>query len=224
MTTPIKERPILFSGPMVRAILDGRKTQTRRIVKIPPVMVDPDPMQTTVGWLDQHECGPGWYCWMSDYSEEGAIVLPCPYGAVGDRLWVRETWNAMDFTRGSGKMWNEMSKEERLSARWYPVYKVDEDPEESGNYGGPYVPSIFMPRWASRILLEIESVRVERLQEIRTADIIAEGVQPDERYLGGANRYRHAWIDLWDKINAGRGAGWDTNPYVWVVSFKVVSQ
>lgn len=160
----MKERPILFSGPMVRAILDGRKTQTRRVVK---------PRQ---GMLDD---------WTG---------LPCPYGKPGDRLWVRETCY---FEQPHGEV----------------IYRADPgsekalDPEFTGLR---WRPSIHMPRWASRITLEIVNVRVERLQDIRVDDARAEGVT--------AKWPVHGFRNLWQSIN-GFGS-WDANPWVWVVEFR----
>ena len=197
-----QEKPILFSAPMVRAILEGRKTQTRRIFKgmIPP------------------ECAGIHSCAVDDgiakFHLNGQIAMhegewtKTPYGKPGDRLWVRETW-AQVGTQGT------------LSG--YVRYKADEQ-KAVGAYGSQkWRPSIFMPRSASRITLEITGVRVERLQEITEADAIAEGVFPcdapacvDEHHPG---RHQCAFEDLWDVIN-GELASWTSNPWVWVVSFK----
>ena len=164
----MKERPILFSGPMVRAILDGRKTMTRRIVK--------------------QQADNGGYCQSLDPDKGVWLVhnggsIRCPYGQPGDRLWVRETWSA--WTGGMTSCGEERAPQIE--------YKATSQSE------GPWRPSIFMPRWASRILLEITDVRVERLNDISEEDAIAEGfdlklcenvlnaaageVEPDEAYL-----------------------------------------
>ena len=184
----MSERPILMSAPMVRSILAGKKTQTRRIVKGQysglPHMVGDD-----VAFLDKgRRTGPD---------------QRCPYGVPGDRLWVRETHCA--FERG------------------HVHYAADftRDPKGEREHGVRWTPSIHMPRWASRITLEITDVRVERLQEISEADAIAEGTAPYRLPVHPARealRHVDGYAQLWDSIN---GAGsWAANPWVWVVSFK----
>ena len=173
------EHPILFSGPMVRAILEGRKTQTRRVIK----------PQTT---------------WGSD-------VEYCPHGVPGDRLWVRETWCPLERAD-----WSRPGREYNVN------YKADATPEGEcirKEMGYQWKPSIFMPRWASRITLEITGVKVERIQELLDhKDIMAEGILPDEGPRCYSCRTRFA--ELWDSLNAKRGYGWDANPWVWVIEFK----
>lgn len=201
----MKERPILFSAPMVRAILEGRKTQTRRVVKLQPKwrqdilsrgLGDPCP-----GVLAYQE-GPGiWHCYGSmNFCEEF-----CPYGKPGDRLWVRESFCPYTTTVYSdqGKSVSEPKA----------IYAAD------GGFllnGYKWKPSIHMPRWASRITLEITEVRVQRLQEISEGDAVAEGVDWSENPLGvtPVDYFR----DLWESIN-GAGA-WSQNPWVWAVSFR----
>mgnify|MGYP000491065299 FL=1 len=192
----MKERPILFSAPMVRAILSGAKTQTRRVVK-----------QDREGLLD---CKPTpawdafWQC------------VACPYGQPGDRLWVRETFG--DCTPGADAV---------VGTKWErPWYRADAD--DYGLLGhdgeGPvYVedvqwrPSIHMPRWASRILLEITDVRVERVQDISDRDARDEGAEHigdcEGAYVAGFRR-------LWEAINGDDS--WAENPWVWVVTFRRV--
>lgn len=170
----MKEHPILFSGPMVQAILEGRKTQTRRVVK-------------------------------QDYKPHPG---QCTYGEPGDRLWVREN---LDMWPGG------------------PCYAVDGayvdgfhvDWEWFNNFQRSYCPSIFMPRWASRITLEIVNIRVERLQEINNNDAMSEGA-PDLRTIENNWDMRDCFRELWNSINAKRGYRWDLNPYVWVIEFKVI--
>jgi hypothetical protein len=192
--TATRERPILFSGPMVRAILDGRKTQTRRIIKPQPVC-----------------------------EREGSYFLPkpCPYGRPGDRLWVRETWAPVCTF--------DPSPETGALYRADPMYDGMEQ------FDWPWTPSIHMPRWASRITLEITGVRVERLNEISNSDCISEGLEPVgpeavcegdgtkvqvARYGDCTSTARHLFSALWDSIN---GAGsWAANPWVWVVEFRRV--
>lgn len=190
----MKERPILFSGPMVRAILDGRKTQTRRVVK-------PQPDQRY--YLRSGENVPGGEAWACEWDgdehngmELHQQTIRCPYGVLGDRLWVRET-----------------------HALWVPgckggiSYKADHiDPRGDGPSAPiKWRPSIHMPRYASRILLAITGVRVERLHDISEDDALAEGAD--------SSRHARDWFQsVWLSIN---GAGsWDANPWVWVVGFQ----
>lgn len=175
-----RERPILFSGPMVRAILAGTKTQTRRVVKVEP------------GKLDVGE-NPA-----------------CPYGVPGgSRLWVRETWYDDNATRDAEPI--------PTSHDDFIHYRADGEAHDQFEELDGFLrwrPSIFMPRWASRITLEVTEVRVERLQEITEADAWAEGI------AAHVVRPIHDYAALWDSLNAKRGFGWDTNPWVWVVSFR----
>jgi hypothetical protein len=167
----MKERPILFSGAMVRAILDGRKSQTR---------------------MNFHRC---------------------PYGAVGDRLWVRETWAAS--LDSDGDMCKPFLYRATYDEAVYGQLKASFSDRATeiwdvvGNTG--WRPSIHMPRWASRLTLEVTGVRVERVQDISEADAKAEGVKSAAEFCA-----------LWDEINGARGYGWDANPWVWVVEFKRV--
>lgn len=202
----MRERPILFSSPMIRALLDGRKTKTRRAVK-------PQPEVSPEGNL----CG----AWLSRplggllLPQIGDIVMHCPYGKPGDQLWVREAFSGphcMD--AGDGCKAVPPSKWGYCSRIWY---WADGNPTE-GDWTRPR-PSIHMPRWASRILLEIVAVRVERLQDISETDAEAEGIQ--EIVDAGVDHDgtpRGAYRALWEQIN---GAGsWAANPWVWVVEFK----
>lgn len=231
----MKERPILFSGPMVRAILDGRKTQTRRVIK-----------NTGTYAIEDHHGAE------IAKRERAALSTNCPYGALGDRLWVRENFSGPYCMTGSPpKEWPLIVGHERILPDIH--YWADGDLEHGG-WTKPK-PSIHMPRWASRINLEITGIRVERLQDIGGEDAQAEGIEPldFERYDDdydwsvcpkcggtllhngpGANlgviydidcatcdthkkRYHH----LWESIN-GPGS-WDANPWVWVVEFKRVN-
>jgi hypothetical protein len=194
----MKERPVLFSGEMVRAILAGRKTQTRRLFR-------------------------------------GASDLPgdffSPHGVPGDRLWVRETF-----------AWSDLPKAPRRTDTGKPfvVYRANGEIVASvGAFHGNgvqrmnWTPSIYMPRWASRIDLEITAVRCERLQDITEEDARAEGVAPfyerfqsigrDQRITTGELAadapYRASFAVLWDEINGDR-ASWASNPWVWAIAFK----
>lgn len=177
----MKKRPILFNGEMVRAILAGRKTQTRRVVKPQP-----------------HN--PGLQAWLEEVSDG---FIRSPYGVPGDRLWVRETWNCIETgIKTQRQDWVRYRATDGEELYWKP--------------------SIFMPRWASRITLTITGVRVERVQDISSDDCRAEGLTPDsEISLLWRENIRDKYRDLWNSINAKRGYGWDTNPWVWVISFEV---
>ncbi|MDC8446071.1 MAG: hypothetical protein LV471_09135 [Nitrosomonas sp.] len=185
-----KERPILFSVPMVRAILDGRKTQTRRVVKPQPLFVaDPNvPFKTA-------SCDP-----------KG--IINCPYGKPCDRLWVRETFAIIDDESGYGSAYIE--------------YKASCDKPERIIWK----PSIHMPRWASRILLEVTNVRVDKLRDISEEDAMAEGYISTAIVNDAGDDYTgeyaaEAFRTLWKSPINGQGS-WDLNPWVWVVEFKVL--
>lgn len=208
----MKERPILMSGPMVRACLRevDPKTQTRRLVKPQPIL----------------ESG-AWY-WRSPLYDNGggcdyfhtksltgvmeAWARACPYGQPGDRLWVRETFRA---TEGAPRRAGEAPTEY--------VYRADQEPSTDGFR---WKPAIHMPRAACRLVLEIAAVRVERLQDISEADAKAEGCRSADHATGrecildpAMGSYRLHYRDLWDSLNAKR-APWSSNPWVWVVEFN----
>lgn len=185
------ERPILYSGPMVRAILADLKTQTRRVAKL-----------NAAGRIDQR--GRDWH------PENPDAVLACPYGKVGDRLWVRETWRV---TGGGAPL-----KIRDLNSAYRNDLQFRADRDES--YIDKYHPSIFMPRWASRITLEIVKVRLERLQDISRGDCMAEGC-PFPNMADGHPDPRQWYAELWDSIN-GKKYPWSSNPWVWVIEFKRV--
>lgn len=201
----MRERPILFAGRLVRAILDGRKTQTRRVVK-PSYLGDADCIEP----LDDYPAE--WSVW-ADGERHGNVL--CPYGVPGDRLWVRETgWQRPERTprmmREGADTWEKY---------YFDADGLDEaDHAQFKEWGFKRRPSIFMPRWASRLTLEVVNVRVERLQEISEEDALAEGIRPPSDHGRAPNRSLYA--SLWDELN-GRGA-WDANPWVWVVEFKRV--
>lgn len=212
MTT---ERPILFSAPMVRAILAGQKTQTRRAMKWRGVDAG---LNLQFSGLRAVRDRAGLWALESDTRtsrETRCDLTPCPYGQLGDRLWVRETF-AHIYT-GNGTPDARRSDD--------VVYRADGHGIDSYAFG-PWCPSIHMPRWASRITLEITGVRVERLQAISEADALAEGIVPQRGGGFGlpAGEHYHAidprisYWSLWDAIN-GSGAV-ETNPWVWVVEFR----
>jgi hypothetical protein len=231
MTTPttIKERPILFSGAMVRALLDGSKTQTRRVVKPQP---DNGISSINGNFITNGSITP---------IEGGNLhrlgnTIRCPYGQPGERLWVRETFYAFGYW---GKRWKK--DEDKLewtfaditlnTGRSYqyeqPADYVRKRRDELGVAAWHKRPSIFMPRAASRLLLEITAVRCERVQQISVSDVRAEGCELREfNFIGAdaAERRRIAadvYGNLWVSINGAES--WCANPWVWVVEFKQVS-
>jgi len=200
-----RERPIIFNGESVRAILDGRKTMTRRVVK-------PQPHAGV-----RHSPGGG-------ALEDGhGRPLRCPYGQPGDRLWVREMWRL------------ECPYDDDAPSDLFPGdvsfidYKADAMADRliTPGFAGRWRSSLHMPRWACRLVLEVEEVRVERLQEISDEDCEAEGVRPSIDGRGGSDwrddesGWRRTFRHLWDELNADRGFPWSDNPWVWVVSFRV---
>ena len=225
----MKERPILFSGPMVRAIREGRKTQTRRIIKPQPSETHWDIIpgyKLLVNGPHNLSCGRlGWrfqHCIPQNPVGDKPTWAVCPYGQPGDRLWVRETFRLFNSI-------DECSCYDNCSCaskNGRPIYRVDCDTDDK------WTPSIHMPRWASRITLEIVSVRVERLQDISEDDAKAEGIHQIAHgrsgyYYSAFNKepdpknWCHpdsAYKELWDSIN-GHGS-WNLNPWVWVIEFK----
>ena len=215
----MKYRPILFSAPMVRAILEGRKTQTRRVVTIPRELHCGEPLahkDVEVRFFEEGHSGPGSYMFLNDCPQEGVAFLNCPYGAPGDRLWVRETWT---------KDIQGCAVQNGISYRADHLCMTGDGPATI-----KWRPSIFMPRWASRITLEVVSVRVERLQDISAQDAVAEGVEKETVYKAFRLYKEHidpikAYSVLWDAINGARpGFAWADNPWVWAIKFKRVEE
>ena len=208
----MKERPILFSAPMVRAVLKGSKTQTRRVVK-----PQPPAGHNWAGWCvcSTYRADEGKATWAAGSMPRllDAHRVPCPYGMPGDRLWVREAWRAL-------RRFDSMPP---LDIEWRSMVAYEAD-TPTGDYRqaphgrmGKLRPPIHMPRWASRITLEVTGVRVERLQDISSEDSLAEGIYPTSTGLYPGSP-RAAYRNLWEEIN-GPGS-WDTNPWVWVVEFR----
>lgn len=208
MTT--KEHPILFSADMVRAILDGRKTQTRLPLKTQP--------ETYMGETGLQFELPGWH---GSLGVEKFVEHSSPFGGPGDTLWVRETWQPC----------NDGDNPGQIIAAYRSDWEANGSPE--GPLGGKWRPNIHMPRWASRITLKVTKVRVERIQDISERDAIAEGIHGPNRFGAWRDyakvptvdrRFRatpiESFASLWDSIYAKKGFGRDVNPWVWAVEFE----
>ena len=205
----MKERGMIFNGEMVRALLDGRKTQTRRPIKW---------KQTRFTEIGEREDGSKWP-WSEDAEHACDFWHPCPFGAVGDRIWVRETFQGplfdYDLMDSYCKDPTPFEKPE------FCVYKADGVPapefyDADDELHCSWRPSIHMPRWACRILLEITGVRVERLRSMSQDDARAEGVIA----ASGPMEAGLAFRELWDSIYGEES--WKANPWVWVIEFKRV--
>ena len=235
----MKERPILFGGPMVKAILEGRKTQTRRVCKI----------EVCAGNEEEGDLSA---------RKQYLALTSCPFGVVGDRLWVKEAWRVLEYPKDSLIADQQGGHTGRSVLVQYRAGDLPSDygePLRAGNdrehkecpagfcpiihdatprsgKDGKWQSSLFMPRWASRITLEITEIRVQRLQDITANDAVAEGV-PDNMFdcygpacplccnTLGCKGTREGFEDLWDSIN-GKKHPWESNPWVWAISFKRV--
>lgn len=227
--TKTKERPILFNGEMVRAILDGRKTQTRRVVK-PQIGTDPCDkfvhveVTVTDGWYYwwDYICGPGSYDVDQAYHH-----IKCPYGEPGDHLYVRETWCPQAFNGVDGYVGYRADRKVFVKSTYGGMHEAARHLLDTQDSPIKWKPSIHMPRWASRITLEITDVRVERVQDISGQDAFWEGCNvynpADDRidHIGHHPSYSIGeFKSLWNSTNEKRGYGWDVNPWVWVIEFK----
>jgi hypothetical protein len=227
----MKERPILFSGEMVCTILDGRKTQTRRVAK-------PQPLDGPLRLASRSS--------ITKQDKRKLGIPVSPYGeSAGDRLWVKETWASVSNrpdcqlayrADGDAGVWMTEPKAEK-GMLWHSVGNIAQ--LGLAGFGGRWRPSIFMPRWASRLTLELTAEpRLERLWSISEEDAVAEGTQPlgsavgrDQPFAGGPPGWTHGthphalgFACLWDAINDERsGCSWAHNPLVWVVSFRRVT-
>lgn len=212
----MKERPIIFNAEMVRAILDGRKTQTRRVMRVQPESPELGLSRITEA---KNSSDTGKYFWsLSDAlgSRPRSKLFPCPFGQVGDRLWVRETCQAKELESG-------------LDVICYPADDVEipvkAHPLDAGNWIDLYryrgkegikVPSIHMPRHACRLVLEITDVRVERLRSMSQQDARAEGVIAASGPMEAGLAFRQLWESIYGADS------WQVNPWVWVIEFKCV--
>jgi len=213
------EKPILFSSEMVRAILDGRKTQTRRVIKHEARGAD------RVRWIDNGQVWPGrkgetyegWVAEVDALGGESGLHLPltCPYGKPGDRLWLREAFRHYGNRFSQGKGFGLIEYFADGSHGDMPSDSLP-DLESANQYWYKRRPSIHMPRWASRITLEIKNVRVQRLWDISELDCENElGVEPYSLENGAYEQF----ANLWNKIN-GKKHPWESNPFCWVIEFK----
>lgn len=212
----MKWYPILFKSEMVRAILDGKKTQTRRVIKPQPEIIKGNPN-------------------ILSNTAQGILKTRCPYGYPGDNLWVRETWRPLegyedikpsDIPEGEPIVY---LRDCLQHPEKYPIYN---QPYEKTYDCSPWKPSIFMPRWASRIDLSTKDIRVEKVQDISEEDAIAEGIDKSGTFWkdyrkGGMKQVMlqdpiDSFRTLWNLINEKRGFGWDVNPWVWVINFKLL--
>ncbi len=242
----MKERPILFNAEMVKAILSGRKTQTRRVMKR-----QPEPSKTREGdfWFSCDKMQSMVH--VSDFLPGNSVVMPdaheifsmcCPIGAVGDQLWVRETFSLLGNEDGCPVDWNDnIVTDKKDAARIYKAscwqkpnnYGIWSVPDREMDFDGAWTPSIHMPRWASRIQLKISNVGVQRLQDISSGDAVREGIcqlpasgryciNPGDQYFGGASHSaKEVYSWLWESIY-GEGS-WQANPWVWVIEFERVA-
>jgi hypothetical protein len=246
--TTVKERPILFSSEMVRAILDGNKTQTRRVVKMPK-------------WIERLNGDFDRAFPDKAFGVTPCLQIPCvhpdgdtsvqrlrnPWGwPEPSRLWVRETWQPIrdrsPELQEKIKAWfdkNDTSNFMNEVDEWAPLPEGQVRAVYAADFGDwafdvdsdlkPWKPSIFMPRWASRITLEITNVRVERLNDISEEDAKAEGASIGETHIlasvfqttSGRNAYRRGFKELWEKIN-GKKHPWSSSPFIWVIEFKQI--
>ena len=240
----MREGPIIFGGERVRATLEDRKTMTRRTRGLECVNSYPGLLSGDSGGLGplgyrglektdynlkpsakkEFRKNPGIFHWFLGMSKDGRELNPipvkCPYGQPGDRLWVKEAL---------------YSSLQSCGTRGYRRINYDADgtmvdPHKDWRWERNYLPSIFMPRWASRITLEITGIRVERVQDISESDAKAEGVdawfpytESLRQYAREGGSYRNGFHRLWNEINGGRGYGFELNPWVWVIEFARVA-
>ncbi|MBN3093513.1 hypothetical protein H4F39_07395 [Pectobacterium brasiliense] len=224
----MKERGIIFNGEMVRAILDGRKTQTRRAIK--PQRTDPawsvKPTQSPITDRHTHD----W--WLPTGTKPYSSLPCCPFGMVGDRLWVRETFADVNTENGPAFTYRAddglkfcLDDESPVNYERYPGknFAMWCGDLWRGEDGHIWTPSIHMPRWASRITLEITDVRVERLNSISESDALAEGFTSTVQLTESGDDYTGSYpsekfSNTWQSIYGAES--WDANPWCWVITFR----
>lgn len=207
-----KERPILFKGPLIRAILDDRKDVTRRLPGLKEINKRPGDYISD----GQNESGD----WLFRDAQGCTVIVKCPYGKDGDRLWCRETWRAVERKSDSvdgilfaaDEAFIPIENTQAAADRWVEAY-------DNGKHGKRWRPSIFLPRWASRLDLDIASIRPERLQDITEDDARREGVDSDPG-MPAATTHRTSFAFGWDKINGKSGLTWKRNPWTWRIEFR----
>jgi len=238
MSTTLRERPILFSEAEVLATLAGRKTQLRRVVNPQP----PADAEAVGANSCEGPEGPAWFWWKGNRDERnfwppttgGANSIHCPFGQPGDQMWLRETWALVHNWEEDGiDDWEgAIPKDRPISPSAQVWHKAGHlrSSDTVEDRGFRWRPSIHMPRWASRLTLEITNIRVERVQEISEEDARAEGVLGESvecdvaadppGQIAFVTRYRQPYMRLWDSIN-GVGS-WVSDPWVWAITFKAV--
>jgi len=198
----MKEKGIIMSGNHPKLILDGIKTQTRRVIKPQPHIE-----RGVMRWQKPHKGGMhGIDLNMDDHAD--LAIMFCPYGKVGDRLWVRETWAA-------DKLYDSLKPRDIPDISRVCYFRGGIG--EGWDWVGKTRSSMFLPHRFSNLTLEITEVRVERVQEITEADAKAEGC------IAGAGTAKYSFMILWDSLNAKRGYGWEVNPFVWVIDWPKYS-
>jgi len=224
----MKERPIIFNSDEVRGIIDGRKTMMRRVIK---------PQPHEIAYRDRYDNEESACFWRyGEEREDWPRPKDCPYGQPGDRLWVKETTFNVEDHGYVGPVYLQSDRAAEIID--WGLAPSGDDPAEVDPEDVKLRPSIFMPKKYARIFLEVVGVRVERVQEISEEDALAEGIRRIPHGMDGD--YFHfsrteadpqnwcfpddAFRELWDKLYAKRGYGWDANPWVWCVSFKVINK
>jgi hypothetical protein len=228
-----KSRPILFNGEMVRAILADKKTQTRRPVKFIPALGEPDYL------CPLYKDKPG------DFrSMVGDLPRYCPFGDIGDMLWVKETWSIAASVRSTFESvypddtvdWEGPAPSHKpldvvrvgevsltVSEPWVLGWRADYFGDDTYEYRGfKWHPSIHMPKWASRLTLKITGVDVQRINDITDEEAIAEGTRPHQDVTQYEGKFVNQFLREWDYIYASRGMGRKENPWVWVIKFETV--
>jgi len=207
----MRERPIIFNADMVRAVLDGRKTQTRRLVN-----PEPDSPQLLEARTAESGCVYAIHANRSNV-HQGRFRWDCPFGQPGDRLWVRETFRVHSRATDLATLVYKASEQQSWTQQTHrvPIEKCNKPAVVD-----KWTPSIHMPRWASRITLEITGVRVERLRDLSEQDAESEGVMPPAGGVLPGWEHRINFRDLWMSIYGADN--WEANPWVWVIEFKRV--
>lgn len=215
--TIVKARPLIMTGESVRRTLDGVKRQTRRVVNVAQRDLRDITFPNGTRWLTAHERDPL------------GLLVQSPFGYQGDHLWVRESHYRWTGCGEAPESWVRSPDHNVYQSRGY-IGDGEDDALHGRSASAVLVTSILMPRWASRLTLEITDVRVERLQAISEEDALAEGIEHLGDTFGGywsggalsGPTARACYARLWDQLNAKRGFSWDSNPYVWVLSYTVL--